>query len=620
MSPTVKSKAKAKEGLADQHNGMQAQREGEAVSEHASERGDRRASSVSYIFQTKLGLLSRYLEDHTTMSQDKIAVTPGPFESLSNNGAGPSRVAVPELARDSNVQGRRGKQPLRKSLRNPTTANYDEHPVTYNVRPKDSGGANLTTIHAHPQTLGAKKQKRLGIFNKGKAVVSNGTTDTAMTVGIGSYISDTNVPPPIDKRDDICNWIAFSEREFLASANINRIRLDGAENAARNNSSPDAHPQLHQALADDEEDADVGSGIRRESEVIGRRMSVSSDNVESNFSQHDRQLPIHIGPTSEGSACHNAFRQRCRSYGHVPNIQDTAPSAGQNHAHFSDSPFGSHTWLSQQARSVHPTPPASADREYVMFGEHVGDCETSPVANDTTNIRFLHQTDFCSSLLLGSISDCLNENAELQPTPLSSSNSMDLDLSLLFERQDAYATNPSSSECNIRDYSLDALSGFNSSFFASQDLPYNRCVGDITVDDLRGSRNEVNTRSSLLYPPLLSHHHQHQQNYRLPNEASVQSFDTLPEYAPQLEMPPPYLSMHSMSSLAAGNDNINEIRRFNQSRAYIPISAYPNNLLQRNLLPYGDFAMTSTPPYTGIPVTNSRSSLIDFRYYPRRMN
>ncbi|KAJ1946894.1 hypothetical protein GGF37_000844 [Kickxella alabastrina] len=201
---------------------MQAQREGEAVSEHASERGDRRASSVSYIFQTKLGLLSRYLEDHTTMSQDKISVTPGPSESLSKNGAGPSRVAVPELARESNVQGQRGKQTLRKSLRNPSTANYGEHPVTYNVRPKDSGGANLTTIHAHPQILGAKKQKRLGIFNKGKAVVSNGTTgnmthsgchllhschvvDTAMTVGIGSYISDTNVPPPTDKRDDICN-------------------------------------------------------------------------------------------------------------------------------------------------------------------------------------------------------------------------------------------------------------------------------------------------------------------------------------------------------------------------------------------------------------------------------
>ncbi|KAJ1946893.1 hypothetical protein GGF37_000843 [Kickxella alabastrina] len=414
--------------------------------------------------------------------------------------------------------------------------------------------------------------------------------------------------------------IAFSEREFLASANINRIRLDGAEHAARNNSSPDAHPQLHQALADDEEDADVGSGIRRESEVTGRRMSVSRDNVESNFSQHDHQLPIRIGPTSEGPPCHNAFRQRCRSYGHVSNIQDTASSAGQNHAHFSDSPFGSHTWLSQQARSVHPTPPASADREYVMFGEHVSDCGTSPVANDTTNIRFLHQTDFCSSLLLGSISDCLNENSELQPTPLSSSNSMDLDVSLLFERQDAYATNPSNSECNIRDYSLDALSGFNSSFFASQDLPYNRCVGDITVDDLRGSRNEVNTRSSLLYPPLLSYHHQHQQNYGLPNEVSAQSFDTLPEYAPQLEMPPPYLSMHSMSSLAAGNDSINEIRRFNQSRAYIPISAYPNNLLQRNLLPYGDFAMTSTPPYSDIPVANSCSSPIDFRYYPRRMN
>ncbi|KAJ1733799.1 hypothetical protein LPJ61_001387 [Coemansia biformis] len=221
--------------------------------------------------------------------------------------------------------------------------------------------------------------------------------------------------------------------------------------------------------------------------------------------------------------------------------------------------------------------------------------------------------------LLGSIDECLGEALQQDAigacgdatgragTGRADTNSTDnLNLSMLF---DDVITGTGSS-FNIRGCSLEGLSAFNSSFFASQERLFPRCLGDTTISDLGNSRY-----SARLLEPVTPTWPAYGTENR--------SIDTLPEYVPRAELPPPYLVTPLASQESPGRRLPHGARHMGRSRANLDNSStcsieqwgsqtFPSVYQSQPAMPYDAGAIS------GRPLADSREAL-DIRHFPRRM-
>ncbi|KAJ2786111.1 hypothetical protein H4R18_000143 [Coemansia javaensis] len=218
------------------------------------------------------------------------------------------------------------------------------------------------------------------------------------------------------------------------------------------------------------------------------------------------------------------------------------------------------------------------------------------------------------SVLLRSLDDCIGEAAldddPLLPVLRSSSNwgrartSMStIDLSILFDPPNT----GSSSLFNVHN-SLSDVDGFGASLFASTERLGPRCIGDVTTSDLGATRHSsrpvVPVPSAPAWPAL---------------GAGSRSIDTLPEYAPQSELPPSYPSMYH-TPLESFCDPPYDAWRLSRSRASSGPLRYSAELHQHRAsqLPRGP----REPPgiaARGRSLTDSRD-LPDICRFPRRMH
>ncbi|KAJ2338652.1 hypothetical protein GGF43_006830, partial [Coemansia sp. RSA 2618] len=194
------------------------------------------------------------------------------------------------------------------------------------------------------------------------------------------------------------------------------------------------------------------------------------------------------------------------------------------------------------------------------------------------------------SRLLNSIDECLKEDeAKAAVLPHSNSNSSsnhstdNFNISMLFDEPNTGF----SPAFNIRNCSQDTLSGFDSSFFASQDISALRCAGDITVSDFGNSRYGLALHGSSM-PPWTTH-----------SADSMASVDTLPEYIPRSELPPPYPFM-VLTPQAVVADSTYDLRRMNRSRANMCLSAHPSTQWSRSFTGHSDsIGVMRNPSMTG---------------------
>ncbi|KAJ2306205.1 hypothetical protein IWW55_001561 [Coemansia sp. RSA 2706] len=205
------------------------------------------------------------------------------------------------------------------------------------------------------------------------------------------------------------------------------------------------------------------------------------------------------------------------------------------------------------------------------------------------------------SRLLNSISECLKEDAALSHS--NSDSTDDLNISMLFDEPDTGCE----LAFNIHNCSQETLSAFDSSFFASQDIPAARCPGDITVSDFGNSRYGLALDNSQM--PV----------WTARSADSMASVDTLPEYVHQGELPPPYPFM-AFTPHAMGTDPIYDTRRASRSRANVCLSAYSGGQWSRSFSHRNDsINAMRNPSMFGSRAMMDSYDPIDFRPFPRHM-
>ncbi|KAJ2157706.1 hypothetical protein GGF46_004309 [Coemansia sp. RSA 552] len=247
----------------------------------------------------------------------------------------------------------------------------------------------------------------------------------------------------------------------------------------------------------------------------------------------------------------------------------------------------------QRAGTVHPAPAAAACGSVPRNEEPELDPLLPAGDVEPDDLAAAH-AELYRSCLLESIDACLAAEPR-QGAGLSHSCSSDsLNISMLFDDQNA----DGSSTFDIHNCSPGALSVFDSSFFASQELPMSRCAGDITVSDFGNSRHALAQRSANL--PM----------WTTRSAESIESLDTLPEYVSRLELPPPY------SRVILG-----EAPRLNSPRANISLTAHPAGNWGQSLAGHRS---NSPNPAWNSSAAESRFMLdsydpVDFRVYPRHM-
>ncbi|KAJ2376610.1 hypothetical protein IW150_001880 [Coemansia sp. RSA 2607] len=241
--------------------------------------------------------------------------------------------------------------------------------------------------------------------------------------------------------------------------------------------------------------------------------------------------------------------------------------------------------------------------------------ELLPLYDNVLNPSLVLQTNFARSLLMNSISECLNEDAHQDIPPMqrggsTSDSSLDLDVSMLFEGYGPGVADTSYNIFNNHNESLDGLSGINSSFFTSQEITNHRCLGETTVSDLGISRYGNPYNSSYQAHTI--------------NPDVQHSCDTLPEYAPTSALPPAYSrSMHGLllhpHIPATFSQTCSDFHNASMSRANVlptdSSSISPNRSYSR----HGQQTRNESIIQNTSVVTDNRSGLNDFTYYPRKM-
>ncbi|KAJ2809032.1 hypothetical protein H4R20_000455 [Coemansia guatemalensis] len=542
-----------------------AQQDGDVSEGHAAGSNDRHDVSHSYsgISHGKLEHIFRYIEDQQNSNKQRLTMTAaGSRETLSEKCCSRSRqtderdagtVVTAEASRQPAHKGRRA---LHKRLHIPTrTASQPSPsgPVAPGTPLREGEVPFLGTIQALPTGSKGQKPRHLGIFNKGKAVVSTNS---------GS---------------------AFSEREFLHKANICRIQLDSSHRSGAQQCSRAKCMDGVQEGAWGRQEIETNHPRSRDEPSHCRSTSEHADRVGSRRSSHG-------SPCSDGAVADSIRSGRpCYSGGSF--VPETSPKRIRGMLPDSIPSIHSDTHMSEEQAATTPDLPTGGDP-----------------APDTLALG--HASLHGSGMLLNSINECLGDDfQQVSPPSCASRRSCstdDLNISMLFEEPNTGYT----SAFNIRDCSLGALSAFDSSFFASQEMPPPpRCIGDVTVSDFGNSR----------YGPGM--HGSGFPSWTARSSESMQSVDTLPEYVPQPDLPPPY-QLRTLSPQEFANDSLRDMRLLNRSRANINVSTtYARRQRSRSISARAEPAIVVRRSNTSsrAPAYTDSLDLVELRPFPRRM-
>ncbi|KAJ2727168.1 hypothetical protein GGI07_000052 [Coemansia sp. Benny D115] len=530
---------------------------------------------------------------------------------------------------DAHYERRRKHRTRPKSLHMPRTRTEREQGEAVDNSTHGDAHANATSqrnepenmhfgaINAQPRakSLRRRQQPQLGIFNRGKAVASSG---------------DAGI-------------IAFSETEFLRNANISRARLDGIEHntATRDNFTASAGDASAHDGVDNSDHAGGANGkcARRISASCSawssasgggattsqvRKASESSIGTDSACSQPtrvDSSSASHLNGKAGG--CVNG-RERSGSH-------DLASAyASQAEAHAKDcgccdylleppSPIVPRPWSGTQAWNMHTTPDAHENdndgRPQRLFGSP--DAYQTPPSSSSSDPQTPTTPLEDPSNILTTIDECIGEDAGHIPgfSP-GSTGILDMDLGMnlsrFFEGSSGLTPDFNRSLLNMRDSTWTGISGIGSSFFSSEEpgLPQ-RAIGETTVSDFGNSLYGLGN----VYANAVS-------QYPLFSADMGGSNESLPRYVPTSDMPPAYFSLSLSPRDSSGYDTAHYSRRFNRSRADIPISVNSNSRLFRSFSSRGDVGRDVSGGYSNNRQSSadSQSTAVDFKYFPRRMS
>ncbi|KAJ2413954.1 hypothetical protein GGI10_002710 [Coemansia sp. RSA 2530] len=533
----------------------------------------------------KLVHIFDYLTAQRCITQESLPITDASHESLpEKNGC------LAGLRAEVTTSGRRkGKgAAVRKSLHMPAAVTMSRAPQPDEVTtqpPVLAGGdcglpLHLAPISAMP-TGAMERRKRLGIFNHGKAVASHRITSGA-----------------------------FSETDFMHSANISRVRLDkghdggGGGGDLEANKSPKSRP-LCRSPRDSILEGVAGSArstgnhcsdASRRNSIVGHNDASTGGGEQLDICPADS--PAAIDGVGVGHSWHGPRSSAGESGYAALSIPDC------NRSFYPESPFVPQSWPQgrhEQRGHTYDTHAPVEEPDPWVAGEHAEVSEEplpftaeSYGSLPTPGVGHQHNPH-----QLQSINECLEEDIDLDGVPAlgccsERSGSNSIDVGFLFSRSEVGMFSP----FDLHNPSFGANSAFGSSFFASQDLVRQRCTGEATVSDFGASRYGLGYASAYISPTSAQ------------ALEGTNSFDTLPEYVSRAEQPPPYSFLGHPPPQSSNNSSgfLREHRRFNRSRAHI------------NMMTGSSRRDRSAEARRGRGVATDSHGSPEFRYYPRRMN
>ncbi|KAI8326251.1 hypothetical protein GQ54DRAFT_294945, partial [Martensiomyces pterosporus] len=242
-------------------------------------------------------------------------------------------------------------------------------------------------------------------------------------------------------------------------------------------------------------------------------------------------------------------------------------------------------------------------------------CREPSICNGKQEDRVVHSQDpevaqdsslpaaGSSRLLIDSINECIKDISE-QVEQRPPTDELADDFCGYMDERDEY----NDSIFPIPNISFGTLSAFGSNFFGSQDMATQRNVGDITVSDFGNSLHRIGCPARNL---------QHSADINR-EDTSRDSVDTLPEYVPRAELPPPY-PFSNRSQLFAPSRSCREMLRVNRSRTHIPLSSRSDCSAGRSLSRGGDVNNVLYTAAAGSGSTAAEEHSVDFKFYPRHM-
>ncbi|KAJ1771572.1 hypothetical protein IW140_001500 [Coemansia sp. RSA 1813] len=574
--------------------------------------------------ETKLELVLNYIENQMNISQGSLPMTEASREFIRKTNSRCGQKAAEQLStantetseaiaqhqqqQQLNRRRREKRASLRKDLHSPTKGTRNELPAAHNgttVAATTSSHAAVSAhcfgaIHAQPSKK--KEPKRhLGIFNKGKAVASKSS------------------------------GIAFSESEFLKSANVCRIQMECAPND------------------------DANSECKKPSRRISRRSS-NGDSAHSGTSQpsprdtimprgfsHWKDIETEIqhahASSSSSDPCPNDFSARDNKL--VPSAPGCSYSAQP------EEPIVLPVSPQLPCGEIHCEPTAhdflsaSIDSGALDFDAEAANSMSadSVIAGGMRRPRSqdIAPTRRSRAKLLASIEEYLNQDdkyGSFTPRGLSFgldgvSDSEGLDISALFDEHNDEGT----PRFNSHNFSSTGLSELDSCIFASGDVQGLRHPGNIAISDFGNSRYGPGFHGLDIFALTDQ------------SRGSLDSTDTLPEYMFREELPPPYLSLEDSShidrdyghcsrqypnySCAPINSQHNLIRQRpsswrgpldhemrNVGRQYVRADGNGHNRIRRSSSSNANNRIP--PPMLGIAHPNSQEE-VDFRFFPRHI-
>ncbi|KAJ2487132.1 hypothetical protein IWW37_005358 [Coemansia sp. RSA 2050] len=531
----------------------------------------------------KLVHIFDYLTAQRCMTQESLPITDASYESLPEKDG-----CLAGLRAEVTTSGRRkGKgAAVRKSLHMPATVTMSRAPQPDEVaqQPGLAGGdcglpLHLASISAMPTSI-MERRKRLGIFNHGKAVASHKITSGA-----------------------------FSETDFMQSANISRLRLGkGHDGSGGGDLGANKSPKSR-LLCRSPRDS-ILEGVAGSARSTGnhcsnasRRNSIVGHNDASTGGGEQLDTCPADGPAAiDGVGTGNSWHGPTSSAGESGHAAVSIPDC--NRSFYPESPFVPQSWPQgthgQRGHSYDTRAPVGeqdswAAGEYAEVSE-----EPQPFTAESCNTLLTpgvsHQHN---PHQLQSINECLEEDIDLDSVPVlgccsEQGGSNGIDVGFLFSRSEVGMFSP----FDLHNPSFGANSAFGSSFFASQDLVRQRCTGEATVSDFGASRYGLGYASAYISPTSAQ------------ALEGTNSFDTLPEYVSRAEPPPSYSFLAHPPPQSSNNSSgfLREHRRFNRSRAHI------------NMMTGSTRRDRAVETRRGRGVAAEAHGSPEFRYYPRRMN